>query len=162
MLKEKKPIAEDIKRFLPDYIIKPVKTEYTFFQLLIFGTICAISKVLICLFLRPHGKKISRLGEKDVDNIYSQEASGYDKKHHLTTYGADLSWRRMAGWLLTVINRNNNQKEKIKVLDICTGTGLTIKEMVNVSKEWGFESEFIGLDYNAAMVRIAQERFSSK
>ena len=86
--------------------------------------------------------------------MYNLEAASYDAKHHLTTRGMDMIWRRLAGWF--VVNFGRMSDKKISVLDICTGTGLTIREIVLSMIEWGIRGRVIGFDYNKKMLIVAQ------
>jgi len=99
---------------------------------------------------------VGDLNIDEIKEVYDIEAVSYDRKHHLTTRGMDTVWRRMAGWCATTVGRNNNRA--LNVLDLCTGTGLMIKEMISIFKEWGITGNIIGLDYNLNMLSLAKSQ----
>jgi ubiquinone/menaquinone biosynthesis C-methylase UbiE len=86
-----------------------------------------------------------------VDRIYSRRARHYDLLHTLTTSGADRRWRREAAWLL-------GPREEAKVLDLCTGIGLSALELVRVWSACGIgRFSVLGVDYNRAMLARGRE-----
>ena len=102
--------------------------------------------------------KEKTLGNKDIENIYTREAKTYEYKHHLTTNFRDTWWRRQIG--LEVINyifTNKKNEEKIKLLDIGTGVGLSLEEMFKMFKLFNVKASAIGLDYNQKMLDQANQ-----
>src|SRR5262249_4645260 len=102
------------------------------------------------LVLRPRRDRVGALDPAEVDRVYDREAADYDSKHHLTTRGQDTNWRRMAGWLVS-----SAPEPCPDVLDLCTGTGLTVLEIARVLREHHRPAKITGLDYNGAMLRRA-------
>lgn len=123
-----------LRRYLPEYILNPQTLRYGRLKRLGLRMLALFFKALVKLFLSPRAKSGS-LDKDEVDEVYAREARTYDRKHHLTTRGMDLVWRRSAGWLLATYARRTT--EPLKVLDLCTGTGLAVKEIHGITKEWG-------------------------
>jgi len=149
---------KELKKYLPRYILKPTPLYYSRIKNACFFVVRMFLTILVKVFLRP--RKISgNLDTIEVKELYDKEARTYDRKHHLTTRGMDLIWRRDCGWFVSVVGRR--KIENIRVLDVCTGTGLTIKEMIPILKEWGIEGEFYALDYNERMLDLAKKNINS-
>ena len=110
----------------------------------------------IRLVLRPRRGAVGKLDISEVNEVYDREALTYDVKHHLTTRGMDTMWRRAAGWCAVMTAQRSHSR--VRILDLCTGTGLTVVEMVNILREYGASAEIIGLDYNEKMLALARER----
>lgn len=72
--------------------------------------------------------------------VYSRNALYYRWLHHLTTLGADSRWRRTAARMMP--------KDSIKILDLCTGTGLTAREILHLIPE----CTIIGIDITKNML----------
>ena len=90
-------------------------------------------------------------------SVYTREARAYDRKHHFTTRGQDTVWRREAAWsVLNAARRATNRQ--IRVLDLCTGTGLTIVEITRLLDAWQQSADITGLDLNEAMLSVAKSR----
>ena len=121
-----------------------------------FGFIQLLLNLSVKIFLRPRKGPVKDLDIDEVKKVYDREAATYDAKHHLTTHGMDTTWRRSAGWSVVNIGRNNGGL--VSVLDLCTGTGLTIKEMSTLFSLWGIKGSIVGFDYNAKMLDIARSR----
>lgn len=113
-------------------------------------------KLSVKIFLHPRKGLVENLDIHEVERVYNREAATYDIKHHLTTHGMDTTWRRLASWSVATIGRNNSGS--VAVLDLCTGTGLTIREMAPLLSDWGISGSIIGLDYNSKMLDIARSR----
>ena len=47
-------------------------------------------------------------------------------------------------------------ERKIDILDVCTGTGLTARELVRLAKIFKTDVKVIGLDYNRNMIQVAK------
>jgi SAM-dependent methyltransferase len=62
----------------------------------------------------------------------------------------------MAGWLVA-----SAPEPRPSVLDLCTGTGLTVVEMVKVLRLHGRQAAITAVDYNEAMLRHARARFAT-
>lgn len=102
--------------------------------------------------LRPRSGEVGDLKPEEVDSVYLREAGTYYWKHHFTTRGQDTWWRRRAGFLISLASRRL-EGAVVKVLDICTGVGLTVSEATRViSMSEGIRAEITGIDYNEAML----------
>lgn len=145
---------EELRKYLPRYIFSPIPLHYGWLKKVWFWIVQLFLRTLVKVFLRPR-KIAGILNQAEIDKVYTKEAGTYNRKHHLTTRGMDLVWRRMMGWFVVVVGRN--KPERLRILDICTGTGLVIKEIISILKEWGISAEFIGLDYNVDMLARAEK-----
>jgi ubiquinone/menaquinone biosynthesis C-methylase UbiE len=114
-------------------------------------------QLFIRLFLRPRGGTVGGLSTKEVMAVYDREARSYDWKHHFTTRGQDTVWRREAAWC--VLNMARRLHRPVDVLDLCTGTGLTIVEIEKVLKPWQRSARITGVDLNGPMLEVAKRRF---
>lgn len=146
---------EELRRYLPRYILNPTLLYYGYTKKIWFGIVQCFLRTLVKIFLRPR-KMSGKLDQAEVNNLYTRQAEVYNCKHHLTTRGMDLVLRRMAGWLVVTIGRGKT--ECLKILDLCSGTGLVIKEMISILREWGINFKVIGLDYNAEMLKLAERK----
>ena len=156
LFKEK---SVELKKYFPRYVLEPTPLNLGIFERIWIGAIVGFIKMIIWIFLNPRKTSVGGLDKEEVNAVYSREARTYNSKHHLTTRGQDLFWRRWAGWAIVSLCRNNSYSAKI--LDLCTGTGLTIKEIITVLEGWGIEAKITGLDYNANMLTIARSSVES-
>lgn len=111
-----------------------------------------IFKRAVGLFLKPSG--IENTGE-----LYSVEAKNYDLKHHLTTAYFDTKLRKRASD--DVLNHvKNSSQSSFKILDIATGTGLTLEEINKKLAKFNEqkEVEFFGIDFTEAMLKSGRKR----
>jgi len=79
---------------------------------------------------------------------YSRLVCVYDWLHSLQTFGRDRCWRREAALAVPTGAR--------RVLDLCTGTGLTVAAV----RQHRPESTVFGIDWNPAVLRRARRRFA--
>lgn len=143
--------SEQLAKYFPSYLLQPEPIAY--------GCLEAVGVYLlewgiqfsIKVFLRPRKGGVGKLEQTEVNAVYRREAASYDKKHRMTTRGKDTMWRRSVGWFI-VSKIRAGQNNKPRILDLCTGTGLAIKEMNLVLKDWATEASFVGLDYNREML----------
>lgn len=150
---------KELRMYLPRYILKPTPLYYGLVKKIWFWATQWFLTSLVKIFLRPR-RSSGSLDLSEVNEVYARQADTYDWKHHLTTRGMDLIWRRNAGWIASVIGRN--AATSIKILDICTGTGLAVQEILSILKEWEIDSQIFGLDYNVQMLRLAEENVCDK
>jgi ubiquinone/menaquinone biosynthesis C-methylase UbiE len=106
--------------------------------------------------LRPRRGRVGGLDLAEVQAVYDREAASYDRKHHLTTRGMDTVWRRTAGWSAVAIAQERHRP--IMILDLCTGTGLTVAEIASLLGEWNLPARIVGLDFNERMLARAKSR----
>lgn len=146
--------------FPPPYIFEEFVIETSRFQYLLVKIFLWFLELFIKIRLRAlniishahHGKF---LPQEVVDQIYTREAASYEWKHHHTTNFRDTWWRRAAAFHIVGLAVEKGFR-KIKLLDIGTGTGLSLKEMFSIFKDFNFEVEAVGLDYNSAMLEAAR------
>lgn len=151
--------SEELGAYFPRYLREPPALDCGSIMYAWLRFVQLLIQTSIKLFLRPRSDSVGKLDIKEVEQVYDREAATYDVKHHLTTHGMDTTWRRLASWSVATLGRNNSGP--IAVLDLCTGTGLTIREMATLLSDWGISGSVTGLDYNAKMLDIASSRNGS-
>lgn len=144
--------------FFPSYLFREVEVRAGLFRKAFFWLLQLPVQAFIWIALRPRLEKPGALGLAEVDHVYTREAPNYDWKHHFTTRGQDSMWRRLAGW---VVANARSDASIAYVLDLCTGTGLTVRGIVDVLREHGKRADITGLDYNEAMLDNARLRFGT-
>lgn len=153
---EESGIAEkELDYYISRYILYPTILKCGIFTRFLNLIIQFFIQVGIWIFLKPRKSKPGSLDQAEVDKVYSKEAITYNQKHHLTTRGQDLVWRRQAAQLVSAVAKSK-KGELIKVLDICTGTGLTIEQILIELEKSGLKADITGLDYNADMLSVAR------
>lgn len=146
----------DFYTYFPKYLYNPTSLECGTTKYVLLESIQILLRILVAVTLRPGRTQIENLDLHEVEKVYNREAITYDIKHHLTTRGKDSSWRRQAGWF--VVAESRKKGGYLSVLDLCTGTGLTVLEMVSSLSHWGIRASVTGLDYNTKMLDIARSR----
>jgi ubiquinone/menaquinone biosynthesis C-methylase UbiE len=141
---------------LPTYLTQPFRFSGGCFKYWILRVIFLAIYCITKIALSPRKESVGTLDTEEVSRVYDREARSYDTKHHLTTKGMDTTWRRLAGWAVLTVARQQNWDPR--VLDLCTGTGLTISEITTVLSEWGVQAKVIGFDYNGRMLELARQR----
>jgi len=144
---------QELRKYFPEYILNPTTLYYGRLKRTVLSLLRWFLTIMVKLLLSPRSMSGS-LDQSEIDEVYTREARTYNRKHHLTTYGMDLIWRRTAGWFVSLIGRN--KQGLVKILDICTGTGLTVKELQAIMQEWNVNAEVVGLDYNERMLAVAK------
>lgn len=148
---------EELCRYLPSYILHP--RDFTATGAVKKVLLRAVNGVVITLatiVLRPRREKAGSLDIHEVERVYRREARTYDRKHRLTTRGMDTAWRRWAGAAVAAFGRG--AVGPVRVLDLCSGTGLSVSEMVTVLRLWNMQAAITGFDYNEDMLRYARSR----
>jgi len=153
-LKHRKILINVVEKYFPRYILDPSKINFGLGKRIFFMIFRFFIETLTKFLLKTPTNKVGVLDLQEVDEVYRREAKTYNNKHHLTTRGMDLVWRRNIGWFLAASNMGRT--EPITVLDLCTGTGLTIKEICKILDQWSIPANLIGLDYNSEMLDIAR------
>ena len=125
-LADKEIDIKGFRHYFPAYICQDEKWDIRFLTYYWLKITQFFIQSGIKLVLRPRQGDVGSLSQSEVDEVYSQEAATYDLKHHLTTHGMDTTWRRWVSWCATTLG---GQVRPLKVLDLCTGTGLTPVEM---------------------------------
>jgi len=146
----------DVEKYFPRYILNPTSLRYGQIKGIWFSLAQCFLRTLVNIFLHPRQTSIGALNQLEIDEVYDREADGYDLKHHLTTRGMDLIWRRAAGWFVSTIGQNGSNS--LGVLDLCTGTGLTAQEIVKIAEMRNLNVFVAALDYNQQMLDVAKRR----
>lgn len=147
--------------FLPLYVFQDITLQVSSFNYFIVSFFLGVLKVLVKIRLRAiaiashahHGKF---LPQEIVDNVYTREAGSYEWKHHRTTNFRDTWWRRIAAFHILNLAREVSLN-KIKILDLGTGIGLSLEEAFKIFKDTNLEVEAVGLDYNVSMLEQANK-----
>lgn len=152
-----------IQENLPRYLFEVEEIDINWLTYLYYRTLLTLFKLMVKIrlgIINPHYKKYSSdilLTNEEIERIYSREARNYEKKHHLTTNFRDTWWRRQTGLdVISYILLNSKKKKQIQLLDIATGTGLSLEEMFQIFKLFDVKVRAIGIDYNAEMLRKAR------
>lgn len=138
------------KRYFPAYLSQPVSFRCSSIRYVWHIVVQWFIQLGIKLVLRPRRSASGVLDPHEVDEVYNREAVTYDRKHHLTTRGKDTVWRRYVGWQAATLGLARAQP--LAILDLCTGTGLTVIEMANILCAHSVSATIIGLDRNQAML----------
>lgn len=139
--------------YFPPYLRREMKVSAGLFKKALFWLLQVPVHALIWLCLRPRLQTPGELLPEEVEAVYERQAHRYDATHHFTTRGQDTHWRRWIGWRIAL------RKEKpVRVLDLCTGTGLTTVEILRVAKLTGAQVELVGVDYSEGMLKVARSR----
>ncbi len=153
---------QDIRQYFPDYLYDSTNLECGRLKYYVLYLAQFFLNLGVRVFLRPRKGEVGDLSREEVHKVYDREARTYDSKHHLTTHGADAIWRRIAAWTVMSVWRqrlgSDRRDDKFEVLDLCTGTGLTMKEIIGQLVEWQIKAEVTGFDFNQKMLVQAAER----
>lgn len=147
-----------VEKYIPKFIYEPKGMWYGLGMKIFLLITQLVLRALVWIFLNPRMGKVGNLDPQETEKVYDREAPNYDIKHHITTRGMDLSWRRTAGQFVSnyVLSR-----EKATILDVCTGTGLTIKEISHLLEMWNLKADITGIDYNRKMLNCAKHNVGS-
>lgn len=156
---EDKTTQEWLPRYLYESSDDTVRVSTPFYWLLFL--VQKIAELLIRIALRPRSGDIGTLDRDEVDAVYSARAENYDFTHHIGTRGQDTQWRRLAGEIAVELLRSSSSKS-IRILDLCTGTGLTPLEIDSVvaanRMSHNYTVEILGIDLNTKMLQLARKR----
>jgi nucleoside-diphosphate-sugar epimerase/ubiquinone/menaquinone biosynthesis C-methylase UbiE len=127
-----------LRTALSDLVPEPSK-----FERRVTSVAIRIARSLIERILRPSGLM-------DVQALYVKESRSYRWKHHLTTAFHDRRLRKRAAlWVSDHVFGSPNSK----VLDLATGTGLTV---IEIAKQVEPSIRIIGMDLNITMLNNAR------
>ena len=145
--------------FLPSYIFQNITLNVGAFNYFVVRLFLGILKILVKIRLQAitiasHAQYKRFLPQEVVDNVYTREAENYEWKHHRTTNFRDTWWRRIAAFYILNLARERSLN-KIKILDLGTGIGLSLEEAFKIFKDTSLEVEAVGLDYNTSMLEQA-------
>ncbi len=149
----------ELQSYFPKFLFE-ISYRGSSFKIVLIRMMQILIRAMIWVFLRPRKGPIGTLDSNEVNDVYSREAPTYDWKHHMTTHGHDTLWRREAGW--KVLSYARERTGTVHVLDLCTGTGLCVEEMISVMSEMpDLRVQIVGVDYNIDMLDLARRRRSS-
>lgn len=148
--------------YFPEYIFEnefvKINVIYFFYYKVLLSVFKFFLKWRLKILGSSYKKNKDIFTHEDVEYIYTREARNYEYKHHLTTNFRDTWWRRQIGLeIINYIFTNNKKEEKIKILDIGTGAGLSLEEMFKIFKLFNFKVSAVGLDYNKKMLEQAKQ-----
>lgn len=161
IIKNKNP---ELIKYIPRYTVDSMSIEINRFIYLYYRALLALFKFIIRLRLgvlnhryRNYSSDAS-LTNEEIERIYTREAQTYEYKHHLTTNFRDTWWRRQVGLeIIDYARKNRKETERMMVLDVATGVGLSIEEMFHIFKLFDLDVDAIALDYNEKMLQHARE-----
>ncbi|MDA2913822.1 hypothetical protein MYX77_07680 [Acidobacteriia bacterium AH_259_A11_L15] len=90
-----------------------------------------------------------------VDSTYTRIARRYAYAHALTTNGRDAWWRREVAWEVAPFLKRRLRERPTSppvLLDLCTGTGLSLVEVLRILALENVSVKAIGIDINEAML----------
>ena len=132
---------------------------FFYYRFLLF-LIKVIVKIRLGIIL-PSYKKYThdhQLTNTEIEKIYHREAKFYEIKHHLTTNFRDIWWRRLCGFdIVSYVHRAKKPSDRILMLDLATGVGLSMEEMLRVFKKYGIAVDAVAADYNEEMLAVAEK-----
>ena len=144
---------KEVKFIPPEYADREVKTTAAG-QKAINLTLKILQKA-VNIILRPSGIE-------DIQRLYSHEAENYDFKHHLTTaYNDDVLRKDVAEEIKNILTAPHDTRS-IRILDLASGTGLTIETISNFLPKGLTQIELYGLDVTEKMIRLGQKRLGHK
>src|SRR3990167_1556687 len=147
--------------FLPLYIFESITLSVNSFNYFVVKFFLGVLRILVKIRLRAvaissHVHRGRFLPQEVVNDIYTREAESYEWKHHCTTNFRDAWWRRTAAFHILSLAKKNSLT-KIKILDLGTGIGLSLEEMLKIFESSDLNVEAVGLDYNVAMLERANK-----
>jgi len=159
---------DQVLRFVPNYVLDPVEFESHAVKYWCMYAVCTLLlgwplRVLLLLRWCIVGRLEKRLDEEGVRNpkhvrsFYDLVARFYELIHHLTTNGMDTTWRR---WIANHVVSVANTDSRVRVLDLCTGAGSTVLEMVSALREYSCSASIWALDFSAGMLGKARSRLA--
>ena len=87
--------------------------------------------------------------KEGIRELFDDIAVKYDRFNHISSFGADRSWRRKA------VREIADVKQPIKVLDVATGTA---DFAIAVSKKAAAGSHIIGIDLSEGMLEVGRAK----
>lgn len=87
--------------------------------------------------------------KEGIRDLFDDIAVKYDRFNHISSFGADRSWRRKA------VKEIVDVKDPIKVLDIATGTG---DFAIAVAKKASNGSSVTGIDLSDGMLEVGRRK----
>ena len=104
-------------------------------------------------------KSPKKFTNQQINNHYTKIATKYEERHHKITNSRDIWWRRQIGFdAATALQHIGIISHMPILIDLCTGTGLSLEEILKVFKLKGIRVKAYGLDCNKEMLEIANEK----
>lgn len=94
-----------------------------------------------------------------INKIFSKISSSYDLMNHLLSFGVDISWRKKT---VSEIIKMSDGADKLKILDIATGTGDLAISLSEEFAKYGKSAKIVGMDFNEDMLRIGRDKAAQK
>ncbi len=139
---------------VPKYALLSESFEISYIYYLYYRFLLILITIAARIRLGYWGDKFSSDPDNGkVEEIYHREAATYERKHHLTTNHRDTWWRRHVGMdLVTQWHNTYSSPRRLKLLDLATGIGLSVEEIVRVCRLSGVACDITALDYNEKML----------
>lgn len=158
------PPPFDTSEYLPSYVFETHEYILHRFMHYYYLSLIFIVKFIVRLLMRMVTSLYKRyaseqhLDNEEVEYIYKREARFYEKKHHLTTNFRDTWWRRQVALdVIGYIRVNEKYAEPVSIMDLATGIGLSVEEMLKIFKLYNNVSvKITGVDYNEEMLTVAR------
>ena len=91
--------------------------------------------------------------KKQIEHLFDDIATSYDKLNHIMSFGIDRSWRRKAVRALA------DNMEPLRVLDVATGTG---DFAIAIADKLPAKSEIVGIDLSEQMLEVGRQKVIKK
>lgn len=156
-------------KLFPSYIVQEYEIRAGPIKHFYYGLLLFLLRVILIIYFKAYHKGYRKLKNKkeltnkDVEGVYTREAKTYEHKHHFISGYRDTWWRRQVG--LDIVDHCQKQKqlsEELKVLDVATGIGLSLEEILKISKLFNIGICVTGLDFNQAMLSQGKKTILSR
>jgi len=138
----------------PEYADREIQTTAT--EQKAINVALKVFEKAVSIILRPSGIE-------DVQQLYSREAENYDFKHHLTTaYNNSVLRKDVANDVRGILTVRRDNTEGVSILDLASGTGLTIEAISKILPKSLPGVELYGLDMTEKMIEVGQKRLGRK
>ena len=87
--------------------------------------------------------------KQQIEHLFNDIASSYDRLNHIMSFGVDRSWRRKA------VRAIADSEQPLRVLDVATGTG---DFAIAIAKKLSKGSEIVGIDLSEQMLEIGRQK----
>ena len=95
-----------------------------------------------------------------INNIFTSIAEVYDFWGHVFSFGIDGLWRLEVA--KEAVSSDNGNLGDYRILDVATGTGSIAIDISRKAKAANKHVEIVGIDFNADMVNIAENKIKKK
>lgn len=89
--------------------------------------------------------------KQQIEHLFNDIASSYDRLNHIMSFGIDRSWRRKA------VRAIADSEQQLHVLDVATGTG---DFAIAIAKKLPAESGIVGVDLSEQMLEVGRQKVS--